>query len=206
MLYLQIQPIKLLAMQLFLSSGTDTPPAKYVENRNIFKTGDLVLYRGSSFLAKNIQYFDNAYYNHIGIVVKVDEWDRVLTLDMWSQGIVLVPLSRRMAGYKDFCILRPYAKNGKIEESIKTILQSWDGREIKYDNLLLLRVALIKKTGIDLTGLGEKSKFICSELAQYYTHLLGLDVYDDINLITPQDFLRYKDTNFDVLLDDSLKK
>jgi hypothetical protein len=193
-------------MKLLLGSGTDVLPLKYVENRDVFKTGDLVLYRGTSFLAKGIQYFDNAYYNHIGVVVKVDEWDRVLTLDMWSQGLWFGPLSRRMAGYKDFCILRPCAMHGKVDEAIKSILQSWDGREIKYDTSLILRVAIIKKTGIDLTGLGAKSNFICSEFAQFYTHLLGLDVYDNINLITPQDFLRYKDENFTTLLDTAAKK
>ena len=193
-------------MNLLLTSDNANPPQKYIDNRDVFQTGDLVLYRGTSILSKGIQYFDNAYYNHIGVVIRLEEFDRNLTLDMWAQGLAFSPLSRRISGYKDFCILRPKVSEQKATEAIRSIMQSWDGRDIEYDKLLLLRVAIIKKTGIDFTGLGDKSKFICSELAQYYCHLLNLTVYDEHNLITPQDFLRYVDENFIVLLNDAPTK
>lgn len=178
-------------------------PEKYVNLRNDFMTGDIVLYRGTSTLAKSIQYFDKAYYNHIGIVWDIDDIDKVLTLDMWSKGLTCVPLSRRMDGYHDFCILRPKVRPEAIKHAISSVLNDWDGRNIKYDNMLLLRVAIVKKTGIDITGLGSTDKFICSEFVKYYTDLLGLDTYADRKLITPEDFRRYIDANFDVLYDDA---
>ena len=178
-------------------------PEKYTKLREEIKNGDLILYRGSSIMAKGILYFDKAYYNHIGVVWRPQGVDRVLTLDMWTEGLDCVPVSRRMEGYKDFCILRPKVSNLKIESAIAESLEEWDGRNIKYDNSLILRIALIKKTGIDISGLGKKGNFICSEFAQYYCDLLGLKTYSMINLITPEDFRRYIDENFELIYDDA---
>lgn len=190
-------------MQLLLSSRHSGVPEKYLANRDTFQTGDIVLYRGSSFLSSAIQYFDKAYYNHAGVVWCDDDMDRVLTLDMWSAGLACLPLSRRMDGYSDFCILRPKVSEARAKAAVREVLSYWDGKEVKYDNMLLLRVALIKKTGIDLTNLGRKDKFICSEFAQYYISLLGIETYSKINLITPEDFRRYIDQNFVMLYDDA---
>lgn len=193
-------------MNFILSSGNTNLPQKYIANRDLFQTGDLVLYRGTSFLSKAIQYFDQAYYNHIGVVVKSTELERNLTLDMWAEGLAFVPLSRRVAGYKDFCILRPKVEPNVTLSAIKEVVKGWDGHQVSYDKMLLLRVALIKKTGIDITGLGDKNKFICSEFAQYYSHLLGFSTYDSYDLITPQDFMRYIDENYTILLHDAIAK
>jgi len=187
-------------MQLAISSGKTNPPQKYIDNRSMFKNGDLVVYRGSSFMSKAIQYFDKAYYNHIGVVWTPEKSDRLLTLDMWSDGLACIPLSRRMSGYDDFCILRPKTTESNIEDSIKKILSYWDGTNVGYDYGLLLRFVIVKKTGIDLTGLSKKKNFICSEFAQYYTNLLGFKTYDEVDMITPQDFMRYIDENFEILL------
>jgi hypothetical protein len=176
---------------------------KYLKLRENIENGDLILYKGTSFLSKSIQYFDKAYYNHIGVVWRPEDTSRVLTLDMWEQGLTCLPLSRRMEGYSDFCILRPKVSSQQISRAINASLQEWDGRDIKYDTMLLPRVALIKKTGFDLSGLGKKGKFICSEFAQYYCELLGLNTYDFLNLITPEDFRRFMDDNFMLLHDEA---
>lgn len=197
-------------MQAFISSDNNLMQ-KYNTHRNEFKNGDIVLYHGTSMMAKAIQYFDNAYFNHAGIVWIPENSNRVLTLDMWQQGLMCLPLSRRMAGYADFCVLRPkfdfptgYIAKGienqnKINIAVNTALGMWDGREVKYNYAILLRIALIKKTGIDITGLGKKDTFICSQFVQYYTSLLGFSIYEGIKLITPEDFLRFIDENFEIL-------
>lgn len=174
-------------------------PKKYDELRSKIKNGDLILYRGSSFMSKAIQYFDDAYYNHIGVVWKLGDSDRLLTLDMWSGGLDLIPLSRRMEGYSDFCILRPKTTQKVIKSTIDSLIKEWESTNVRYDYWLLLRIALIKKTGIDVTGLGKNKNFVCSEFAQKYTNKLGFSTYNDIKLITPQDFIRYVDDNFDVI-------
>jgi hypothetical protein len=189
-------------MDLLLSSGKNNPPQKYLDHRSEIKNGDIILYKGSSFMSKAIQYFDKAYYNHIGVAWIPENSGRILTLDMWSAGLDCIPLSRRMSGYDDFCIMRPKVSTLASIEAIKTSLGMWDGREIKYDFGMLLRVVFSKKFGIDIRS-SKKNRFICSEFAQYYVHLLDIHTYDDIDMITPQDFMRGKDSNFEVFLDDS---
>ena len=193
-------------MSNFLTkSKTKGYPEKYNILGDEIKNGDLLLYRGTSLLAKGIQYFDKAYYNHIGVVWRPEDIDRVLTLDMWEDGLTCIPVSRRMDGYKDFCILRPKVSEEKTKAALSIAIEKWDGKEIKYDSQLIIRVALIKKTGIDLTGLGKKDKFICSEFVQYYCDLLGVKTYSNINLITPEDFRRFIDDNFELIYDDAPK-
>lgn len=176
---------------------------KYTKLRNEIRNGDFILYIGTSFMAKSIQYFDNCLYNHIGVVWIPENTDRLLTIDMWSAGLTCLPVSRRMESYKDFCILRPKVSELKTKVAISLAIEKWDGENVKYDNSLCLRIAVIKKTGIDLTGLGKKDKFICSEFIQYYCGLLGLKTYANINLITPEDFRRYIDENFELIYDDA---
>lgn len=191
-------------MDIFLSSGKTNPPQKYIDHRDEIKNGDLLIYKGTSILSKAIQYFDKAYYNHIGVAWIPENSGRILTLDMWSQGLACIPLSRRMSGYSDFCILRPKVTALQSIEAIKTSLGMWDGREVKYDFGMLLRVAISKKIKIDISS-SKKNRFICSEFAQYYTSVLGITTYDEIDMITPQDFIRNKDNNFELFLDDSNK-
>ena len=166
---------------------------EYYNVRSEFKDGDMPLYRGSGFLAKSIQYFDKAYYNHIGVIKWIN--GRLFTVEMWTEGIIFIPLSRRMKTYDDFCIAR--VKNKSQEEFLKAIdgLLEQVERDTNYDYFLLPRIAFYKKTNIDLVGMGKRNRFICSELAQSFTDSLNVKCYENVDLITPQDFLRYKDDN-----------
>jgi len=164
---------------------------EYYNVRSEFKDGDIVLYRGNGFMSKSIQYFDDAFYNHIGIVKWIG--NRLFTIDMWTQGIEIVPLSRRIKTYNYFCIIRFKDKSVDfIDKAIDSVFEKVE-RDTKYDYFLLPRVAFLKKTGIDLVGMGKKNRFICSELCQYFSDNLEIDCYKNINLITPQDFIRKKD-------------
>ena len=108
---------------ILTSTNNNSYPEKYNKLRSEIKNGDLLLYRGTSFLAKGIQYFDKAYYNHIGVVWMPEDLDRILTLDMWSDGLTCIPVSRRMAGYKDFCILRPKVSELKTKTAISIAIE-----------------------------------------------------------------------------------
>lgn len=190
--------------ELLISANQIGALAKYEKVRDEIQNGDIILYKGTSFLSNCIRYFDDAYYTHAGIVWKHESSGRIFTLDMWAKGIALTPLSRRMENYSDFCVLRPKTTSKIKQRGVDSILQEWDGRDIKYDTALLLRIAIIKKTGWDITGLGKGNNFICSELVQQYTDDLDIKGYKDIKLITPQDFLRYlKVADIMVLFDDS---
>lgn len=157
------------------------------------KTGDILLFGGSKgIMGKLIRYFDRATYTHTGIAIEI--YEKIFVLDMWTQGIELVPLTKRNKIYPTIKILRP-SKEKLIKGFVKYMIGLWaNNRDIKYDYFLLLRIAIAKRLGIDIFVWGKKNKFICSELVQEYCNLFT-DEYNNFDLITPQDFIRYKSDN-----------
>jgi hypothetical protein len=165
----------------------------YKDIREHIKDGDLFLSKGSSFIAKSILYFDNARYSHVGMVKSMG--GRLWAIDMWTYGIEVVPLSRRIYNQKEFCIIRPKNKTeDEINNALEYVLSKVE-TYAKYDYLLLPRIAFFLKTGIVLGRIHNNSRLICSELAQLYTDKLKINCYNDISFITPYDFIRYADTN-----------
>lgn|GEM_PF-3312061 len=197
---------------------------KYNSYRKEAKDGDILLWNGNSLMAKLIRFFDDnyvdnegnkvkdpAYYTHSSLVY----WgrgQRLLNADSWYNGITVVPASHRIDVYRDFCVLRPKMDHLKPEQvlaqmdhALNSALKKWDAN-IPYDYFTTLRVAIIKKTGIDITGLGKRSKFICSEYTQRFTLELGIQDYfrGENAIFTPQDHLRFEQGSFELLFDDKL--
>ena len=176
---------------------------KYEAARPSIKNGDIILFRGHRFLAKAIQYFDKAYYNHVGVVFQSEGHNMII--DSMAHGVKPDFLSERMKGFIDFCVISPKKTPDEINAALNGAFQKGDSGT-KYNFLLLLRIAIIKKTGIDLSGLGSDQREICSQFANYYTDCLGIKCYKNIPFITPQDFLRHRDSaEMDVLFDESNK-
>ena len=166
---------------------------KYEAYRKIAKDGDILLFRGRSFLARSIQYFDDAYYNHSAFVY----WNRgrLELLDAWYGGVEKVPASKRVKDYSpngDFCVIRIKKPGADIEAGISYVNNRWHA-ETKYHVAMLFRIALIKKTKIDLTGLSKRDRTICSFTTRDFTNAAGVECYKNIHLITPHDFIRYAD-------------
>lgn len=163
---------------------------KYKQARPYIKNGDIVLFRGKRLLAKLIQYFDSAYYNHVGVVFE-DE-GHFFIIDSNRKGVAPDFLSKRIEGYTDFCILSPK----KDKEEIRKALYEAFGRGdtgTRYDFLMLPRIAIQKKFRWDIKKWGSQDRDICSEFARYYTNCLNMECYRNIPLITPQDFIRHRD-------------
>jgi|DewCreStandDraft_4_1066084.scaffolds.fasta_scaffold34394_5 hypothetical protein len=159
-----------------------------------FKEGDIVLFGGSSgLMGKLVRYFDNAEYTHIGICISISQ--EIFILDMWSKGIEIVPIEKRLDVYPKQLIIRPKDVH-IIPFAIKSMLWYWQGnRHIGYDYFLLLRIAIAKKLGLDFLFIGKEHRFICSELVQKYANYFCTD-WEDISLITPQDFVRKQSSKF----------
>lgn len=170
---------------------------KYQKYRSEFKDGDIVLFRGQKLLAKTIQFFDSAYYNHVGVCYK--DRSRIMILDSNGSGVRPDFMSYRMKGYVDFGVIRTRYSNEIINHGLNKIFERGDFMT-KYDFMLLPRIALIKKTGINLSKLGSKNRDICSEFARHFTNAMEMNCYKDIELITPQDFVRFRDTALTELL------
>ena len=175
---------------------------KYNQARPYISNGDVVLFRGKHLLAKLIQYFDSAYYNHVGVIFKVGE--RLMIIDSNRKGVKPDFLSDRINGYVDFCMLSPKKNEAEINTAIDKALERGDNGT-KYDFFLLPRIAIIKKLKIDFSGLGSEKRDICSEFTRFYTNALNLNCYKDIPFITPQDFIRHRDKEeVSLLFNDSI--
>ncbi len=193
---------------------------KYQQYREVAKDGDILLWYGDKFMARAIRFFDDnyvsdagekikdqAYYTHSSIIF----WGRGKRLqnaDSWYRGITVVPASDRVSYYNDFCVLRPKMNHvldheTQMEVGIKWIMDKWESH-VKYDYFNVPRVALIKKTGIDITGLAKRSDFICSEFTQAFTLILGIKDYYRRLIFTPQDHIRFNAGSFEVLFDNKL--
>ena len=165
---------------------------QYINIREEIKDGDILLYRGNGLMSKLIRYFDdNASWSHIGIAKWVGK--RLFTIEMWDYGIEFIPLSRRIDSYTDFSIIRPVNINPQIIDAGLDATLGLVEKDEQYDYLMLLRIAILKKTGINLVKLKEKHTFICSELAQYFCNQIGVTCYENLSPITPQDFIRHLD-------------
>ncbi len=165
--------------------------SEYYNARKHFKDGDLTLCNGGSLSDKCVRYLDSSYYSHIGVAKWIK--DRLFTIEVWNNGIQIIPLSRRMKSYNNFCIAR--IKDKTHEEFLEQIYSLIDKmeRDNKRNYFLLPRVALLKRTNIDL--IGARNKITCSELAKSFTDSLNIKCYKELELITPQDFIKSKDDN-----------
>jgi len=167
----------------------------YNENvRPKIQSGDIMLFRGNHLLARAIQFFDSARYNHIGVVY--ESLGRFFIIDSNEKGVRPDFLSERCMKYEEVAILRPIGKyTANINSAIESIMALAD-EKIKYDFLLLPRIAIARKLGIDIKRLGEENRDICSEWTRRYVQALGITCYDNGSWITPQDFIRLGQEHF----------
>jgi hypothetical protein len=159
---------------------------------NRLQDGDIILFGGSNgFMGKTIRYFDDAAYTHIAIIVFVGSVPFVV--DMWTQGISFVPLSKRLQIYPIFHVLRPDISQDEKKEHLQILFERWQkNKHIKYDYFLLPRIAIAKKLKIDFLAWGRESKYICSEfVVDFYAYYFAPEL-KSIKLITPQDFIRHQ--------------
>ena len=186
---------------------------KYLAARPQISNGDIVLFRGTDFIAKSIQYFDNAYYNHCGVVF--NKGDRLFVLAAVAQGVHPDFLSLQINTFEDFAIIKPnkdFFHSGQVDLSVDCALSKAEAG-IKYDFDLILRIAFERKAGIDIKNLGEsETRDICSMFAgqRYATQCLAASSYvSELNkggFLTPEDLVRFiQPQEFTLLFDDGKK-
>lgn len=172
---------------------------KYNMVRSFLRNGDIILFHGTKLLAKTIQYLDNCYYNHIGIIVESN--GRLLIIDSNAGGVDPDFLSHRIKEYSDFCIIKPIAWSQEIiDNAVSSVIEKAETL-IKYDFKLLFRIALYRKFGKEVVK-NNQDKDVCSEFVRRYLRFYSpvAACYESPKLpyefITPFDYLLYADENF----------
>jgi hypothetical protein len=155
-----------------------------------YKHGDIVLFGGANgIMSRLIRYFDRAQWTHIGIVWKLN--GETFILDMWTKGLELVPISKRLKIYSETQILRPTVEAELIDYILCRIIKNWSMcGEMPYDYGLLPRIAIARRLGIDFLNWGKTNAWICSEFVQRLYVNNFTKAFRDIDPITPHDFWR----------------
>lgn len=162
---------------------------QYYNFRKDLKDGDIVVYHFDKLIFSN--YFEDGYYSHVGIVKWINE--RVFTIEIWNNQIILYPLSKRMKNYHNFYILR--AKNKTEEEislAINTIFEKVDNKSM-VSPIKKFLITIYRELGISLFNTKNNIQNLSSELVKTFTNKLSIKSYTHIQNIKPKDFMSNAD-------------
>jgi len=168
---------------------------KYKKLRSLLTDGDLILFHGTGFIARTIQFCDKSHYNHIGIVFK--KLGALYIVDANADGVQADRLSRRINKYRrggDFTIVKPLRTSQEIETALTKLLTRSDEKTIKYDFANGIKELLNRKFGWSLVVEADESHDICSDFVSQYQIDLNIVVeeFKHLRIAFPEDTIRYK--------------
>jgi hypothetical protein len=173
----------------------ETIQQKYNRLRPQIEDGDLILFHGTKALAKIIQWCDDSYYNHIGVVV--EQHGALFIVDANGDGVQADRLSQRINSYKryaDFTILKPLASKDEINYAMRTLLKRSDGNTIKYDYNNGLKELFNRKFKPEFKiNEDTEKRAICSSNVYQYAITLEIvtDEFKSLRIAFPQDYIRF---------------
>lgn len=181
------------------------------------RTGDLILFSGSSWFSKFIEYFTNSNVSHVGIIVENPPMDiiqlynldkkettflfeSVINLETNEYGVNLIPLRQRIKKYDGEVYIRfienLHASNEELMRIIRPELETEYKHGYDYNPLHFLECYAFN----ELTGLSKyladimsdprrTDRVFCSALVAYCYSIMGL-IKDDIkwSYIEPEYF------------------
>ena len=187
---------------------------KYNAIRSELDTGDIVLFSGTGFISRMIQIVTRSEFSHVGMVVRVEEWDMLLLFESTTlskikhvetgkrtQGVQLVSLSERIKSYKAdkvmFRQLKGVVRSQEMRDTFRKFRQEVKGRPYEKSKWELFCSAY------DWIGGKNKKNLLslfCSELVAEMFQRWGLLISDENSLtytasneITPANFAKWKD-------------
>lgn len=170
---------------------------KYELLRPCISDGDLILFRGTRLIAKIIQFSDESYFNHIGIVFK--RHGALFIVDANGNGVQADRLSYRIKKYKngDFLIIKPKVSKVLQELEMQNLLMRSDPETIKYDFKNGIIELINRVFNFDFRIKQNDSRDICSDFVSRYA--INLEImyseFNDLQIPLPQDYLRYINLN-----------
>jgi len=173
----------------------------YDEVRADVDTGDLVLFSGKGGISAGIKWFTGCKWSHIGMALRLAEWDMVL---LWEstpfgtvadaesghirQGVQLTPLSERIRSYEGDVAIRhlDVRRTPEMLRALRTFREELKGRPFEQSKLELIKSVYEGPFGANEEDL---SSLFCSELvAETYQRMGLLPEEPPSNEYTPADF------------------
>lgn len=176
---------------------------KYKRIRPSIKHGDLILFHGTGVMAKIIQNCDNSYYNHVGVVIEINE--ALFIVDSNADGVQADRLSWRIGKYSkggDFCIIQSNADERSKYVYLKQLLKRSDENWIKYDYYNGAKELANRKFGLKLRIKEDEGRDICSDYVSRYA--VGAKFVSEefayLKIAFPQDYIRYMNEEMATLI------
>ena len=181
--------------------------AKYSTIRKNLDTGDLVLFSGKGNISQGIKFLTNSKYSHVGMVVKMPEWNKVVLYESTTlsdladiesgkatKGVQMVFLSDRLRTYDGDVAVRHLSgiqRDENLKKALTDFRHKMRGRKYETSKIQLLKAAhdgWFGKNEEDLSSL------FCSELvAEAYQRMGLLSEKLPSNEYTPADFSDERD-------------
>jgi len=158
----------------------------YSKLRHELKTGDVILFSGRGVVSAAIKLFTRSRYSHVGMVIRIEEWDIVLVMESTTltdvadvdegiprRGVQIVPLSTRIHQYDGSVWIAPI-KRRLNDEQIATLVRFRHEIQGKYYEQSMTE--LIKSAWDGPWGKNDAdlSSIFCSELVAEAFQRIGL--------------------------------
>ncbi len=175
---------------------------KYNRIRPYIKHGDLILFHGRGLVASVIQSCDRSYWNHVGVVLKVN--GALFIVDANATGVQADRLSWRIKKYKggDFSVIQSGIERSLIDQHLSDLLSISDEKWIKYDFMNGIKELLNRKFGWKLNIEEDASHDICSDYVKLYAMETKMvtDSFKHLKIAFPEDYFRFLNYENSVLL------
>jgi len=168
---------------------------KYKRLRPLIKDGDIILFHGTSIMARIIQWCDKSYYNHVGVVV--EKLGAFYIVDANASGVQADRLSWRIKKYKrgTFIIIQPTVTDYIVEDELKSLLRRVDVKWVKYDFWNGFKELVNRKFNWNLKITYNDDADICSDTTANYTmslQMVLIEKFIKLRIAFPQDYIRYR--------------
>ncbi len=173
----------------------------YANLRPQMKTGDIVLFSGKGGISTGIKWFTNSRWSHVGMVLRLIEWDAVLLWESTTlsniadvesgkerKGVQIVPLSERIKKYDGEISVRMLDQKPtpEMHKELSLLREEVKGRPYEKSKIELFKAAYDGPFGRNNEDL---SSLFCSELVAEAYQRMGLLSEDKAsNEYTPKDF------------------
>lgn len=177
----------------------------YSQIREELSTGDIVLFSGKGVVSEAIKLFTLSKWSHIGMVVKIADWDSVLLWESTTlsnmqdaidgkakRGVQTVLLSERIRGYRGEIAIRKlnFEITPEMRKALVDFRKEVKNRPYEEDKIELIKAAYDGPFGSNRKNL---SSLFCSELVAESYQRMGLLLLESeggkpSNEYTPKDF------------------